>query len=102
MINLDAYIERTVDFKLNGEVVKVKELSNALFKKSSEHDKTVETGDGIAIFTERAMLVTEILNRNTTGHKFTQEQVAQLPQSVLNVILQEVQKLTRKGIEDPN
>ena len=33
MINLDAYIERTVDFKLNGELVKVKEPSNALFKK---------------------------------------------------------------------
>lgn len=102
VINLDAYIERTVDFKLNGEIVKVKELSNTLFKKVATHEKTVEVDGGVKVFEERLAIVAEILNRNTTGHKFTQEQIAEFPQSVLNVVLQEVSALTRKGIEDPN
>ncbi len=98
MINLDAYIERTVDFKLNGELVKVKEPSNALFKKIALH----ESREGDEIFTSQLALVTEVLNRNTTGHTFTQGQVSELPQSALNVILQNATALARKGIEDPN
>lgn len=101
-INLDAYIERTVDFKLNGEIVKVKELSNSLFKKVAAHEKFVAEDGGVKIFEDRLAIVTEILNRNTTGQKFTQDQLAEFPQSVLNVVLQEVSALTRKGIEDPN
>lgn len=98
IINLDAYIERTVDFKLNGEVVKVKEPSNALFKKIAAHEVT----EGEDVFSSQLALVTEVLNRNTTGHKFTQEEVSNLPQSALNIILQESSALARKGIEDPN
>ncbi len=100
MINLDAYIERTVEFKLNGEVVKVKEPSNRLFQKINEFE--MSSIEGPEIFEKQKLFALEILNRNTTGHQFKEADIAELPQSAIHAIMSGACALARKGIEDPN
>ncbi|MCW6112419.1 hypothetical protein [Clostridium sporogenes] len=98
MIDLDKYINRTIDFKINGNLVKVQELTPKMFKKVSEYETINEN----EIFDKQLDLVTEILNRNTSGVKFKRNELEELPQSVINKIYTEVVNFTREPLKDPN
>ncbi|AUM96147.1 MULTISPECIES: hypothetical protein [Clostridium] len=99
LIDLDKYINRTIDFKINGELIKVQELTPSLFKKVSKYEMTE---DPEKIYEKQVELVTEMLNRNTSGKKFTTKDLEKLPQSAVNKIYISIVSFTKEPLEDPN
>lgn len=99
IIDLDKYINRTIEFKLNGELIKVQELTPSLFKKVSEYEMTENPKE---IYTKQVELTTEMLNRNTSAVKFTVEEIEKLPQSVVNKIYVSIVSFTKEPLNDPN
>ncbi|MBE6055838.1 hypothetical protein [Clostridium sp.] len=99
LIDLDKYINRTIDFKINGELIKVQELTPSLFKKVSEYEMTE---DPEKIYEKQVDLVTEMLNRNTSGKKFTTKDLDKLPQSAVNKIYISIVSFTKEPLNDPN
>lgn len=99
LIDLDKYINRTIEFKLNGELIRVQELTPSLFKKVSEYEMTE---DPEKIYEKQVDLVTEMLNRNTSGKKFTTKDLEKLPQSAVNKIYISIVSFTKEPLNDPN
>lgn len=99
LIDLDKYINRTIEFKLNGELIKVQELTPSLFKKVSEYEMTE---DPKMVYSKQVELVTEMLNRNTSGKKFTTKDLEKLPQSAVNKIYISIVSFTKEPLNDPN
>lgn len=99
LIDLDKYINRTIEFKLNGELIKVQELTPSLFKKVSEYEMTE---DPKMVYLKQVELVTEMLNRNTSGKKFTTKDLEKLPQSAVNKIYISIVSFTKEPLNDPN
>lgn len=99
LIDLDKYINRTIEFKLNGELIKVQELTPSMFKKVSSYEMTE---DPEKIYEKQVELVTEMLNRNTSGKKFTTKDLEKLPQSAVNKIYISIVSFTKEPLNDPN
>ncbi|SHI90012.1 hypothetical protein SAMN05444401_1728 [Clostridium amylolyticum] len=99
LIDLDKYINRTIDFKINGKMVKVQELTPSLFKKVSEYEMTEDPKE---IYSKQVDLVVEMLNRNTSSVSFTVEEIEKLPQSVVNKIYISIVSFTKEPLNDPN
>lgn len=96
-IDLTAYANRTVDFLINGKLVKVPEMTHAQYKKVLEY----EDGDDNSLDKQRE-LVLEMLNRNTSNVKFKDKDILDLPQGAVMRIYQELVLLPRKALTDPN
>lgn len=99
IIDLDKYINRTIEFKLNGELIKVQELTPSLFKKVTEYEMTEDPKE---IYSRQVELTTEMLNRNTSGKKFTTKDLYELPQSAVNKIYVSIVSFTKEPLNDPN
>lgn len=99
MIDLDILKERTIDFKLDGELIKVKEPTAKMVKKilSIENVKEDEK-----VYDETYKVVAEILNNNTSNKKFTADKLLNYPQSVTMKILEELLKSIGSTEENPN
>ena len=99
LIDLDKYINRTIEFQLNGELIKVQELTPSMFKKVSSYEMTE---DPEKVYEKQVELVTEMLNRNTSGKKFTTKDLEKLPQSAVNKIYISIVSFTKEPLNDPN
>lgn len=99
IIDLDKYIDRTIDFKINGKVVKVKELTPGLFKKVSDYEVTEDPRE---VYTKQVELVVEMLNRNNSNIVFNVEDIDKLPQSLVNKIYISIVQITKEPLNDPN
>ena len=99
IINLDNYINRTVDFEINGKLVKVQEPTPKIYIRIAKYE---QIEDAVEIFQEQISIITEILNRNTSGVKFTEKEVENYPQSILNTVMQETTSLRNRAVSDPN
>lgn len=94
MINLDSYLDGTVDVQLGGRLIKVKELTQKEVLRFVELDDL----DPVDRAEEQVKLLVEALNKNTSSVKFTVEELNNYPM-----------RLTRKLMEllldpgqDPN
>lgn len=97
MIDLSMYQNRCVEFLINGELIKVPEMTNKQYEKVLAY----EAKEGASIQEQRE-LVLEMLNRNTSGKKFTDKDIAELPQGAVMRIYTECVMLPRKALIDPN
>lgn len=103
MVNLDIILDETIDFTLNGETIKVRQPSVSVIKKVNKFQVEVAGKSDIdLIFNTQTEVITEILNNNTSGKKFTVKQVEALPQKVQNVIIETVLNDIIKADNDPN
>lgn len=96
-IDLSVYANRSVDFLINGSLIKVPELSYRDMKKVGEYEsnKNSTQKDEIA-------MVIWMLNRNTSAKKFTESDIYDLPAGAVTRIYQECVLLSRKALVDPN
>lgn len=99
MIDLSKYADRTVDFKIDGELVRVQELSHTLYRKVVAYEAEPASAES---FDKRTELILEMLNRNTSGKEFKLADLDKMPEGALNRIYQEVVYLSRKALTDPN
>ena len=99
MVDLDFYTTRTIDFKINGEMVRVKEPQAKLIKKMTALGKVKDEEN---LLDKQYEIVVDILNNNTSSKKFTKEMVENYPQSMINAIITEVTKLMGEIENSPN
>ena len=92
MINLDLYRNRTIDFMINGELVKVNEPSYSALQ---EFESAGENGiDGII------KAIVKVLNNNSSAVKFTETEVKKWNKGMINAIIQSI--ADEKAVVDNN
>ncbi len=84
MINLDSYLNGTIDIQLGGNLIKVRELNAKQVQKFVELDE-LEPHDRIE---EQLKLLTETLNKNTSSVKFTLEEIKEFPMKLTHKLLE--------------
>lgn len=96
-IDLSAYANRTVDFIINGDLIKCPELSYKDLKRINAYEANAKSTQE-----EEMEIILWLLNRNTSGKKFTRKDVEELPAGAVGRIYSENVLLTRKALTDPN
>lgn len=96
-IDLSAYANRTVDFIINGDLIKCPELSYKDLKRINAYEENAKSTQE-----EEMEIILWLLNRNTSGKKFTRKDVEELPAGAVGRIYSENVLLTRKALTDPN
>ncbi|XZM78705.1 hypothetical protein ACSXAB_13925 [Clostridium perfringens] len=99
MIDLDFYTARSIDFKIDGEIVRVQEPPAKIIKKMTSLGKLK---DEEKMLDKQYEIVVDILNNNTSSKKFTKEIVENYPQSMINAIISEITKLMGDLESSPN
>lgn len=98
MVDLDAIIEKTHRFKIEGKLINVNQPSVKIVKKFNEFANSNED----EILDKQAELIADILNNNTSAVKFTKEQLMNYPQAVLNAVINEVTQGIAEADNNPN
>lgn len=96
-IDLSAYANRSVDFLINGALIKLPELSYKDLRRINEYEQKKDSTHD-----DELEIITWLLNRNTSGKKFKKADVEELPAGAVARIYQEVLMLHRKALTDPN
>lgn len=96
-IDLSAYANRTVDFIIYGDLIKCPELSYKDLKRINAYEANAKSTQE-----EEMEIILWLLNRNTSGKKFTRKDVEELPAGAVGRIYSENVLLTRKALTDPN
>lgn len=96
-IDLSAYANRTVDFIINGDLIKCPELSYKDLKRINAYEANAKSTQE-----EEMEIILWLLNRNTSGKKYTRKDVEELPAGAVGRIYSENVLLTRKALTDPN
>jgi len=96
-IDLSAYAIRSVDFLINGNLVKCPELSYKDLRRINEYEQNKDSTHD-----DEFEIVTWLLNRNTSGKKFKESDVEELPAGAVARIYQEIIMLHHKALTDPN
>lgn len=94
MINLDMYMNKTIDFMIEGKLVKVKEPSYETIQSFSN----INEGSVDDIF----VILTKILNDNTSNVKFKEAQLRKYPKGVINAIIKAIANEKEEAESDPN
>lgn len=96
-INLNDYANRYVEFMIGDRVVRCPELSYKDMRKINEYEKKEENTPE-----EETEIVLFLLNRNTSGAKFKEKDIDNLPAGAVGRIYRECVLLSRKALNDPN
>lgn len=105
MLDLSLLNQKTWDLKLlDGTVLNVRKPNNDLFKetqKMAEAAANKKTGDKITTVTYS--FLTKVLNRNTNGRKFTQQEIEQIiPLDIAVILIYEYQKFVIEVMQGVN
>lgn len=97
--DLDILMDKTIDFKLNGDLIKVNQLSYKMVRKLDAINKIENEEEKLD---KQMLFIVEILNNNTSCKKFKNTDIEKLPFPVITKILEDVAK-SIYGIEsNPN
>lgn len=96
-IDLSAYANRSVDFLIDGRLIKCPELSYKELKRVNEYQNNDKT-----TYEDELEIVLWLLNRNTSGTRFKKADVEALPAGAVARIYQEIIMLHHKALTDPN
>lgn len=97
IIDLNEYANRCVEFKIGDKVIKCPELTYAGMKKINAYELNTK-----ATVEDECEIILWLLNRNTSGVKFTQKDIDDLPSSAVTRLYKECVMLSRKALNDPN
>lgn len=96
-IDLTAYANRTVDFLINDQLISCPELTYKEMKRINEYEANQASTQK-----DELAIVLWLLNRNTSGKKFTENDVYDLPTGAVQRIYRENVLLPRQALVDPN
>lgn len=99
MINLDKYLNQSIDMKLNGEVISVLQPSAGMTKEISKMENEINEENYLEI---KSKVVHKLLNNNASGKKFTLEEVDKIPYKLQDLITKEISGMIYKAENDPN
>lgn len=102
MIDLDEYINKTVDMKIGKEVVRVKLPScNAMAEVARVEDFKVPE-DVAEYYKSRQKIAQIFLNANADNRIFTDEELDTIPNIAIEEIIKAVTKARNEVMLDPN
>ncbi len=96
-IDLSAYANRSVDFLIDGKLIKCPELRYNELKRVNDYQNNDETTRE-----DELEIVMWLLNRNTSGKKFEKDDIEAMPAGAVARIYQEIIMLHHKVLTDPN
>lgn len=102
MINLNDYINKTIDFELNGQITHIKLPSSKVLASLSSVQKTIDDKDTETMFSARPKQAAVLMSFNTEGITYTAEQAAELPDKALLQIINAVLDAKVEADTDPN
>lgn len=99
MIDLDKYLNQTVDFKLDGKTLHVKQPTALATKQIHKIESEITEQN----YLESRCKVTQIiLNNNEEGINFSIEDVEKIPYKVQDLIAQKISEMKLEVESDPN
>jgi len=99
MIDLDKYLDQTIEFKIKGEVIKVKQPTAFATKKIAQLEKKITDENYLDT---RCEITGIILNSNVEGKIFTVEEIEALPFKVQEIISVQIATMKFEADNDPN
>lgn len=93
MIDLDLILNKTIDFKINGEVLNVKQPSVKVINQF-----TKMSGDIL----EQAKIVKDILNNNTNGKTYSDKDINDMPELLIVAIIKEISNYLGDMVNEKN
>lgn len=97
MIDLNDYANRYVEFKILDKIIRCPELSYKEMKKVNDYEENDKT-----TIEDEAEMILFLLNRNTSGQKFTRNDIDSLPAGAIACIYTECVMLSRKPLTEKN
>lgn len=97
IIDINDYSDRAVEFKIGDKIIRCPELSHKEMKKINEYELNKET-----TVDDESKIILFLLNRNTSGVKFTQKDIDNLPAGAISRIYIECVTLSRKALTEKN
>lgn len=99
MIDLDKYLNATIEFKLDGQIIRVKQPTALATKKIGN----LEAGAVEENYLDSRCEITQIiLNNNEDGKKFTVNEVEKIPFKVQDLIIKKISEMVFEAENDPN
>lgn len=99
MLDLDKYINNSIQIKLFGKVYDILEPTVAMTMEVTRLEEDLDAENQHEKRIESAIL---LLNHNKQGKKFTKEEISALPFEALTRVIAEVALLRLKADKDPN
>lgn len=99
MLDLDKYINNSVEMKIHGEIIHVKQPSVLLIEKI---DRIEETQNKDNAREKRLEIVLLMLNYNEENKVFTMEDLKRMTQEAVSKILTTIATLRYEAETDPN
>lgn len=99
MIDIDKYLNITIDLKINGEVITIKQPSAKLTKAIGEMEKEINEDNYLELKSKIALL---LLNNNNSKKTFTLQDVENIPFQVQDIIIKEIIGMVKNADIDPN
>lgn len=99
IININEYIQSTVEVMFGDTVLHVYDLNTELYKACLEPVDELELQE---IFTKQQELACQILNRNKEGRKIELEELNEWPVKAIDAMLATMIARARVAVNDPN
>ena len=93
MLDLNTYLNKTIEVKIGKEVAHVKDLPYAMWQ---------ELGGKATTLDEQLDFVARAMSNNTEGRDFTAAELAELPKPAIEAILGALLKAGSTAVNDPN
>lgn len=99
MLDLDKYMNLSVEVQLFGEVYHIRQatLRNVMEIERIEKEQTKEN-----YFDTQIQIAKLVLDNNAEGRKFKREELLNIPLPVLNLLVEKVGELKKQVENDPN
>lgn len=97
IIDINDYSDRAVEFKIGDKIIRCPELSYKDMRKVNEYEKNKDSTPE-----DEIEIVLFLLNRNTSGKKFTLNDIDQLPAGAITRIYRECVMLSQKALTEKN
>ncbi|MEG1256901.1 hypothetical protein [Clostridium sp.] len=99
MLDLDKYLNQSIEIKINGEVIGVFQPSARMTKEIAELENSITEENYLDI---KSKVIHKLLNNNASGKTFTIEEVDNIPFKLQDLITKEVTSMVYKADKDPN
>lgn len=98
MLDLDKYVERTLEIKINNKTVNLHEIS------VSDYDEMIdiEAMNGKKGAAAQTAFIVKVLNNNKEGVTFSKEEVYALPKSAINALWMSLITQTLSTVNEKN
>lgn len=101
-ININQYLNKTVDFEIGNETISVKLPSADVMEQVATIENTFKSGDTVAYHKTRDAVCATFLSFNTAGRAFTADELKDWPEIAVNGIIKEIMSQKYIMDTDPN